>query len=280
MPLIMHINYCEQGQSIEEACKVASDMGFDGIEFRFSDFANRYSVKEDEYLTLIKEYTDYFGLSHVIFSGPVKVISHDMNITKNEINNYLYFLDAAGKLFDLDMINLFIGPQLGKPGEQFGSEASEEWQWDIAAEACLKIGSYAPSVNFALETHHGYIHDLPKAAVRLIDMVGLPNIGINLDYVNMLYADLKTTMNEAVKICGSKTTYTHLKNVFVGAKTGELIPTSLGDGVVHTGEYLKLLKQEGFKGHICVESPRPGDRIRFAKQDIKYVKSLMGQLKS
>jgi hypothetical protein len=33
-PVIMHVNYMEQGQSIEEICEKAVKIGFDGVEFR------------------------------------------------------------------------------------------------------------------------------------------------------------------------------------------------------------------------------------------------------
>ena len=33
-PIIMHVNYCEQGQTIEEICEKAVKWGFDGVEFR------------------------------------------------------------------------------------------------------------------------------------------------------------------------------------------------------------------------------------------------------
>lgn len=34
MPVIMHVNYCEQGQTLEEICRKAVGWGFDGVEFR------------------------------------------------------------------------------------------------------------------------------------------------------------------------------------------------------------------------------------------------------
>ena len=34
LPLIMHINCCEQGQTIDDACRKCAELGFDGIEFR------------------------------------------------------------------------------------------------------------------------------------------------------------------------------------------------------------------------------------------------------
>ena len=48
-PIIMHINCCEQGQSIEDACRKCAELGFDGIEFR-----RKRSVPEED----VKDYLD------------------------------------------------------------------------------------------------------------------------------------------------------------------------------------------------------------------------------
>ena len=49
--IIMHINYCEQGQTLEETCEKAAAWGYDGVEFR----SKRFGIEEDmnEYLETI-----------------------------------------------------------------------------------------------------------------------------------------------------------------------------------------------------------------------------------
>ena len=54
--------------------------------------------------------------------------------------------------------------------------------------------------------------------------------------------------------------------------------TGLADGAINHREYLRLLRQHGFSGPICIEAPRAGDREWFAQQDIAYLKALLGDL--
>ena len=68
----------------------------------------------------------------------------------------------------------------------------------------------------------------------------------------------------------------HLKN---SVPVGEgRMATGLADGAINHREYLRLLRQHGFSGPICIEAPRAGDREWFAQQDIAYLKALLGDL--
>ena len=44
-PIIMHVNYVEQGQTVDEMCRKAVDWGFDGVEFRSARRGADESVK-------------------------------------------------------------------------------------------------------------------------------------------------------------------------------------------------------------------------------------------
>ena len=66
-PIIMHVNYCEQGQTVEQIGRKAAGWGFDGVEFRRS----RRNVKEtvEEYLGQIERGVKASGLKHVLFGS-------------------------------------------------------------------------------------------------------------------------------------------------------------------------------------------------------------------
>jgi hypothetical protein len=67
-PIIMHINYCEQGQSIPAACRKAAAWGYDGIELR----GRRFDVQEppEAYLDMVADAARKAGLRHVLFGYP------------------------------------------------------------------------------------------------------------------------------------------------------------------------------------------------------------------
>jgi len=44
------------------------------------------------------------------------------------------------------------------------------------------------------------------------------------------------------------------------------------------GEQLRLLRDSGFQGPICVESPRNGDRLTLVRRDVADLNDLMHDL--
>ena len=283
-PIIMHINYCEQGQTMEEVCRFAAKKGFDGIEFR----QKRYGIEEDriEYLDTLKKYTEYYGIRYVLFGGPgINVMTQDQAKIQAEIDNYKGFLDAAGQRFQLSVINFFTG-SLTDPNQPMnalsyglhGSACAQDWHWEVAADACRQIADYAKplGVKFAFETHMNYLHDYAESARKLVDLIDRDNFGINLDYGNSVYFKGIAPLEEAIDICGDKLFYTHMKNS-IPAADGRT-PTALGEGVINHRIYVKKLKAIGFQGLVGIEAPRPGDRELFAENDLHYIKSVIADL--
>ena len=48
----------------------------------------------------------------------------------------------------------------------------------------------------ACETHMGYLTDLPEPTAKLQKMIGLPAVGANLDYGNMVYSPNAPALSE------------------------------------------------------------------------------------
>jgi sugar phosphate isomerase/epimerase len=270
--LIMHINYLEQGQSIEYICKKAVEIGFDGVEFRRA----MDDMSDAEYTAEIARYAGEYGLKHVLFGGPGVDLMRGDAATRGEIDGYKRFLDAASAKIKLTTINFMTG-WLSKQGvsgyENMGSALADDALFEWTAKGCAEIADYAPSVKFAFETHMGYIHDLPAPTMKLVKLIDRANFGVNLDYGNMTYFPKYDTFGGAIDTCGDKLFYTHLKNqVKIG---GAMVPTSLADGEVNHRQFLKKLRDVGYNAPLCIEAPRNGDREWFAWEDFAYIKSLV-----
>ena len=110
-----------------------------------------------------------------------------------------------------------------------------------------------------------------------MDRIAKPNVGLNLDFGNIVYFPKPPTLAETIALLGPRILYTHLKNS-MALPSGGRIPTALGDGDINHREYLRLLKGLGFTGPIGIEAPRPGDRESFAKPDLDYIRSVMRDL--
>lgn len=278
-PIIMHINYCEQGQSLERIFQVATDIGFDGVEFR--RFKNTYGLDLKGYLEKIAELKDKTGLPFTFFGGP-ELDTHSANSGK-VIEGYYEFLEIADSLKLLSTINLMTArsvdpafPEDLDHCEMHGYKVRDEKVWEKSVKVCREIADKYPQVKFAFETHMFYAHDTAKSARILVDAIGKDNFGINLDYGNALFYPHTEPLDEAIDIAGDKLFYTHLKSYQpVGKGPGDLLPTSLAGGMINHRAYIRKLSEMAYAGPIGIEAPRPGDREQFAKEDFEYIEPII-----
>jgi len=283
-PIIMHINYCEQGQTIPEACKKAATWGYDGIELR----GRRFDVEEtpESYLDMVARAVGNAGLKHVLFGYPTAdMMLPDAAARAAEVERDIRFYRAAkerlGERFT--MSNTFTGTlrnaDKSAPNnayERHGSGCATDAQWQAAVDGFRAIGDAAAEigVRLAFETHMHYLHDTPQAARRLVDRIGRPSVGVNLDYANFVCFPGHTAPGEVVKALGSTLFYVHLKNL-VRLSTGDHLRVGLADGEVNNRELVRAILRSGYRGFFGLEAPRPGDREWFAQQDIAYLKALL-----
>ncbi len=285
LPIIMHVNYCEQGQSIDEICQKAVDWGFDGVEFR----RKRGRVEEgvEEYLDAIASGVAKSGLNQVIFGSPgPDLMTNDAAVREKGIEDAITFYKLASERFKLSVCNTMTGtlrnPDTNIPYSEYerhGSAVATEEQRKWAAEGFKVLGSLAEGLGFrfAFEIHMCYLHDLPASARKLVDMIDNPSVGINLDYGNVVYFKGIPSLAQTISDLSDKLYYVHLKNS-VGLRDSSRFPTALGEGQINHREYLNLLKENGYNGPICIEAPRPGDREWYAKRDLAYIKSVINDI--
>ena len=284
LPIIMHVNYCEQGQTIPEMCRKAVAWGFDGIEFR----RKRSGAPEapEAYLDAIAKAAKEAGLRHVLFGGPgVELMTDDAARRNAEVESAVRFYRLAAERVKLTACNIMAGslrnPDKGIPYAEYskhGSAVATEDHYRWAAEGFKVLGRMAEELGFrfAFEIHMGYLHDLPAPTKKLVDAIGSPAVGALLDHGNVVYFPGAPSLRESIPLLGKGLFYVHLKNS-VGTGGGRF-PVGMGEGEINHREYLRLLKENGFSGPIGIEAPRQGDREWFAQQDIAYVKAVMREV--
>ncbi|MDA0747486.1 MAG: sugar phosphate isomerase/epimerase [bacterium] len=284
LPIVLHVNYCEQGQTIPEMCQKAVDWGYDGIEFR--RYRRGMDETPEQYVDSIAASAQKSGLKYVLFGGPgIELMTGDADARKAQVEEGVQFYRLAADRVNLTVCNIMAGslrssdPNVGGGDyHKHGSAAAEEKHYTQAAEGFKVLGGVAEELGFklAFEIHMGYVHDLPDPTMKLLGMIGSPAVGANLDYGNMVYFPKAPSLSETISTLSEKLYMVHLKNS-MPAGTGRNA-VGLGDGIINHREYLSLLKQSGFSGPICIEAPRPGDREWFAQQDIAYLKSVLKDL--
>ena len=157
-PVIMHIPYCEQGQTIAEVCRKAAGWGFDGVEFR----RTREGVSEtrESYLAEIEAGVRSSGLKHVLFGPPGPNRVHpDADVRKREVDEAVSFYRHVAGRFGVTTANFVTGP-LHNPDKsvsyyQYDRHGSfvatpEQWEWHVhgvrqVADAVKTSRSGSPS---------------------------------------------------------------------------------------------------------------------------------------
>ncbi len=281
-PIIMHINYCEQGQTLPEVFEVASRIGYDGIEFRRS--GDNYHLPLESYLETIAALREQYHMPYILFGGPaLDAMTSQRDTLQKNTEEYLHFLEVADRLGLLSTVNFMCG-SIANPKvpmdlyhcESHGFAVHEPWQWEQAVTVCRIVADAKPQVKFAFETHMFFLHDTAKTTRALVEAIDRPNFGINLDYGNALFFPHTEPLAKAIEIAGDKLFYTHFKSYQpVGSGAGQLLPTSLADGCINHREYLRCLQALSFEGPIGIEAPRPGDREHFASEDYAYIQPLI-----
>ncbi|MBQ2840776.1 MAG: sugar phosphate isomerase/epimerase [Oscillospiraceae bacterium] len=291
---IMHINYGEITYSsygkktIDDICKQAADIGFDGIEFRGNLPKELESLSFKEYATQIADAKKKYGLSEILFGiGVHGCTSADKDERAKSISEALEKAKIANDLCGTTICNTFAAPLRSPistaPGTSYefhGSAAATQNDWDLTVDAFQQIGRELEKLGmkFGFETHMNYIHDVPGATKKLVDLIDSSAIGVNMDYGNTIYFPVRPSVEETIDLYGDKLFYTHLKNSSPVPGTGLRMATALSDGEINHRIYLAKLKEVGFNGPIGIEAPRGGDRVWFAQQDFNYFKSVCASL--
>jgi len=284
--ILLHVNYVEQGQTIEEMCAFAARLGCDGIEFR----RERKNVPEtrEQYLDSIARAYDRFRLREASFGYPaVDLMQPDPAARRKEIEDYAAFIEMAVKRLPVRVLNAFTGPLMNPDKSipysdytKHGSFTATDDHYAWAAEGYRELGRVGQElgVRFAFETHMCYLHDVPASTRKLLDMIAHPAVGANLDYVNIFCIPGQPSLEETVAMLSDRIYDVHLKNTCRLDSGGFLRCVGLGDGEVNNRELLRLLKRCGYDGPLCIEAPRPGDREWFGRQDMAYLRTILADL--
>ncbi len=282
-PVIMHITYCEQGQSLADVCRKAVDWGFDGVEFRRRRIGVNESV--ESYLDELEKGVRASGLKHVLFGypGPL-LVKPDPKEREREVAEAISFYRTVATRLRVRTVNLLTGnitspdPKVSyfeytKHGSFIASD--EQWQAQVTGCRALADGLADVPIRFGFETHMVYLHDTVEATKKLVQLIDRPSIGMNLDYGNIIDFPEHPTMEEALEAVRGMLHYVHLKNSAGLRGAPGRVATGLADGDINTRALLGKLKEMRYEGPLCLEGPRSGDREWFAQADIAYIKRVM-----
>ena len=145
---------------------------------------------------------------------------------------------------------------LGQDGFDYSFQAdyAQLWDWEIAGIAA--VAAHNPAVAISLEykpNEPRAFSLLPDAATTLLAIkeVGLPNVGVTIDFAHSLYADEQPACAAALVSRYSRLLGVHLNDGYAKRDDGLMV------GSVHalqTVELLRQIRRDGFDGPIYFDT--------------------------
>ena len=173
----------------------------------------------------------------------------------------------------------------GEPVSQGASRTASAADFERTAERLRHFGELAGGlgVEIAVEVHQGSIADNSAAALHLLDLVGLPNVGVNPDLGNIYwhYDEPEETAEAAIVALAPHSKYWHCKNLRriaipeLGRALFQRVP--LPDGDLDYRFAVAAMADAGYQGYLAVEGAREGDQLTADAHSAAYVRQLLAE---
>lgn len=153
--------------------------------------------------------------------------------------------------------------------------------WKLAVGRLRELGEHAQSVGLqlSLEMYEDTLIGTADGAVRMVEDIGHPVVGLNPDLGNLyrLHRPVEPFL-EALAKCLPHTNYWHVKSYYrlEDASTGTVLtaPAPMESGSMNYRKAVKLALRAGFTGAFCVEH-YGGDGLTVAARNRDYLRTLL-----
>ena len=165
------------------------------------------------------------------FTNPDPAVRREaIDLTKSGI-------DAAREA-GADLMTLW----LGQDGFDYAFQVDYETLWQHEIDGLREVAAHDPGCKISLEYKPNEPRSyslMPDAATTLLAIaeVGLPNLGVTLDFAHVLYADEQPAFAAALVARRSKLLGVHLNDGYAKRDDGLMV------GAVHTMQTIELLRQ-------------------------------------
>ncbi|MER8447820.1 sugar phosphate isomerase/epimerase [Mesorhizobium sp. M1066] len=169
---------------------------------------------------------------------------------------------------------------LGQDGFDYAFQADYSTLWQHEIDGIREVATHDPDCQISLEYKPNEPRSyslMPDAATTLLAIrdVGLPNLGVTLDFAHVLYADEQPAFAAALVARHSKLLGVHLNDGYAKRDDGLMV------GAVHTLQTIELLRQirrDGYAGAIYFDTfpDMTGlDPVRECEVNIATVKRML-----
>jgi sugar phosphate isomerase/epimerase len=273
-------------RSFEDACEIAAEIGYDGIEPRGRP-PHLPAETTDAEARRYRELLDDLGLDVpclATYSG--HYVGKDPAECEGELSTLERFCELA-ELLGTDLIRH--GP--GGPAPFEATEEDYEFGARWMRRAADLAGEYDKRI--AIEIHADTILESASQAVDFLERVDRDNLGVIHDAGNMFIAG-EAYGPESIETLGDRLFHVHVKDErMVDGPDGSshfehdradgpryFAPTLLGEGEVDHGPLFEALADAGYDGFLTAECHLPqaeeGDDARIAEHEYEAMTQASG----
>ena len=164
---------------------------------------------------------------------------------------------------------------------QGATDPEDQDVWDAAVAGFRELGSHAASVGvqLSLEMYEDTLLGTAESAVRLVQDIGLDNVGLNPDVGNLVRLHRPVeSWQDIIEKTAPYTNYWHIKNYFrdedIARGWFTSAPAPLELGVIDYRWAIKEVLRAGFTG-IFVCEHYGGDGLSVGARNQRYIRGLL-----
>ncbi len=260
--------------------------GFDGVDISDSwGFANLDAAAVAATRRLLAER----GLAVGTVSCMGKTLCHP-DLGERNAAAIVHALDIAARL-DCRLVNIALGnprvpgvvPRMGAADSPGGSRLAIDADYAITAKRLRAIAHRAGElgISVSIEMHDRGLPDTSASLLRILDEVGLPNIGANPDLTNgyRAYDIPPESWQDALRALAPRTNLWHVSNMqrvhFAEIARAAFVERPLGQGDVDYRRALHMMREAGFAGWIVIEYKGSGDAYACIAEGKQYLDALL-----
>ena len=155
--------------------------------------------------------------------------------------------------------------------------------FEVTADALSFIGEYAKGigVSVAIEMHQYSVADTSASTLKLLQAIGMDNIGVNPDLGNVIWAyeELAESWDQALMALAPWTIWWHCKNMYrihiPETHRAFFVPSSLAEGEIDYRYAIAIMRQAGYDGYLLIEGIHNHDMLSLSKKSLEYVRSVL-----
>lgn len=164
--------------------------------------------------------------------------------------------------------------------EQGPVDDTDDQTWQLAVTRLRELGAHAAElgIEMSLEMYEDTLLGSSESAVRLVNDIGLDNVGLNPDLGNLfrLHRPIEDFL-AAVERCLPHSNYWHVKNYFRSEDAaGNVVsmPAPMASGSANYRRAIQIALDAGFSGPFCVEH-YGGDGLTVSADNRDYIRRML-----